>query len=289
MDLQSVVDVLYDGPVGAFVKARDEQVAAAKKSGNLALADEIKALRRPATGAWLVNLLVRRHGDEVDALLALGDNLRDATELAAEDLRTVLADRREREARLLDLARELATEYDAAATQAVLAEVRACLEAGLSDPDAAEVIRSGQLVKPLGYGGFTEAMATASSTTKKRAARPRPPQPETADKATPPRSVAPAKLRAARERVAKAERQAAHARAKAVAAEERRQQAVANADETRDDVADLQRFLANRQTDLKMAERNAAAAERAHADAQRKAEAADASLTAAQQALADLT
>ena len=72
------VDDLYAVPPQEFVAARDELVRELRASGDRDAAAEIKALRRPSPSAWALNQLVRRHRDEVEALLEAGGALRAA-------------------------------------------------------------------------------------------------------------------------------------------------------------------------------------------------------------------
>jgi hypothetical protein len=300
VDLQSAVDMLYDAPVEDFMGLRDEQVAAAKAAGDTTLAEEIKALRRPTVGAWLVNLLVRRRRSDVEALLDLAADLRRAPDLDGETLRTLLRQRRDLETGLLAAAAELAADHGQKASHAALAEVRASLGAALADPDAAEVIRAAQLVKPIGYEGISEVGATPAPAGRQAKSTTTPSEPKSKAKATSKSNAAgarspalvpapsAAKVRAAKDRLSKAERKAAAAGEAGSEADQRRLDARAQVEETRRDVADLRRFLTNRESDLRMAERNATAAEKAHGAALRKAREADEQLAAARQELADL-
>lgn len=296
MDLLSVTDALYDAPLDDFIKRRDELVATVKADGDADLAATTKKLRRPSVGAWLVNLLVRRCREDVDELLAMADKLRSAHDLDGDELRSLLTSRRECEARLLDAAREIAADHDQKVNQTALGEVRASFEAALADPQAAELILSGQLVKPLGYGDYADVLAAPGgaspakpsqrSTTKSAGSK------EPATKAAKPTVVAappPSKVKAAEERLAKAEQLASTAAAKLDAADQARQEAEAHADETRSDVADLERFLRNRQSDLKMADRNVVTAKQAFTAAKKKASDADAQVAAARSALDELS
>jgi hypothetical protein len=301
VDLQSVTDALYDAPLDDFINRRDEQLAAAKAAGDTRLAAEIKSLRRPSVGAWLVNLLVRRCTEDVETLLAMADKLRAAHDLHGDELRTLLSSRRESEARLLDAAKEIAADHDQKVSQSGLGEVRASFEAALADPEAAELILSGQLVKPLGYGDYADVLAAPGVTGKPAASqrRRRTPADPKPSKSKPSKSAGskpavavappPAKVRAAKERLAKAERQAQAATARVEAADRDRQDAEAHVDETHGDVADLERFLRNRQSDLKMAERNVAAATQVLSSARQKADDTAKRLAEAQAAVAELS
>ena len=86
--LDAIAQELYGLPISEFTAARDREAAAARQAGDRALAGESKKLRRPTSGAWLTNQLVRQRGDDVAALLDLGAALRDAqARLATGDLR----------------------------------------------------------------------------------------------------------------------------------------------------------------------------------------------------------
>jgi hypothetical protein len=295
VDLQSVTDALYDAPLDDFIKRRDEQVAAARTAGDAELAAEAKSLRRPTVGAWLVNLLVRRCREDVDVLLDMADKLRSAHDLDGDELRGLLTSRRECEARLLEAAQEIAADHDQKVSQSALGEVRASFEAALADPQAAELILSGQLVKPLGYGDYADVLAAPGAARPARPATRKATKSGAAKKtdatASKPAVAAappPAKARAAREQLAKAESAADAAAAKLEAADRDHQDAEAHVDATRGDVADLERFLRNRQTDLKMAERNMRAAAEAVDAARKNADAAEKQLAAARATLAEL-
>ncbi|TMM17173.1 MAG: hypothetical protein E6G01_06890, partial [Actinobacteria bacterium] len=60
MDLEEVVGELYGLDASEFVAARDGRARAARQSGDRGLADQVKALKRPAVAAWVVNNLVRQ-------------------------------------------------------------------------------------------------------------------------------------------------------------------------------------------------------------------------------------
>lgn len=78
MDFESVADELYSLPRERFTTARNAAVARAREQGHRELAEQINALRRPTMAAWLANLLVREHPEQVRALRQLGDGLRAA-------------------------------------------------------------------------------------------------------------------------------------------------------------------------------------------------------------------
>ena len=139
----------------AALLQRDLQAENAKASGEADLAKSIKQLRRPTTSAWLANLLVRRRPDEIDRLLALGDDMRRAqSNLEAKEMRALADDRRKLVTDLAKDVRILAREQEKEVNESSVQELQATLEAAVSDPAASESLRSGNLTKPLEYSGF---------------------------------------------------------------------------------------------------------------------------------------
>ena len=62
-DLLEIADELYALGLGEFTPARDAKV---KELKGTPLAAQVKALRKPSTAAWVLNLLVRRESEQVD-------------------------------------------------------------------------------------------------------------------------------------------------------------------------------------------------------------------------------
>ena len=154
MDLDSVADELYALPPEEFTAVRN---AFAKAAGNGALTKANKALRNQTVSAHAVNQVVRNSPDEIDALLALGDELRDAMTRGKGDVR-----------RMTEQRRELVSSLVSADLPAnIRDDVTATLEAATADPQLGEAVRSGRLVKPLRFAGFGampdlgDAVATA--------------------------------------------------------------------------------------------------------------------------------
>lgn len=153
--LVDVADDLYAVAPAEFIAARGARVSAAGDAGDRELAARIKELRKPAPAAWVVNLLARHRRDELDDLLDLGVALRSAQEALDRDEITRLA--RERRTRVSALAAEggaLAAEAGHPVNGAVIAAVAATLDAGLTDPEAADALRTGRLLRPLEAIGF---------------------------------------------------------------------------------------------------------------------------------------
>ena len=146
---------LYLVPPARFVVARDELVRQARLAGHRDLARELQALRRPTPSAWLINALTRHRRDRMQQLFAVGRELRQAqTQLDADQLRRLPAQREELIAELLDWARRHAAEAGVQLTGTALSEVAATLQAGLVDLAAAAAVMSGHLVRPMAHAGF---------------------------------------------------------------------------------------------------------------------------------------
>ncbi|MFI6603086.1 hypothetical protein ACIBHX_43175 [Nonomuraea sp. NPDC050536] len=151
VDLDEVADRLYALTPGEFTAAREAEARAAKDAGEVRLARDIAALRKPTVSAWAVNQAARRHADELAELLALGEELRSAWQAQDAD---ALADLTRRRGEVSGrLARLLRSGLSAAAA----AEVEQTLEAAVVDADAADQVRQGRLARPLSYSGFAPA------------------------------------------------------------------------------------------------------------------------------------
>jgi hypothetical protein len=172
-DIDRVAAELYALPPEEFTPARDQRAAQARASGQAALASEIRALRKPTQGAWVVNLLARESPDALSGLLDLGASLREAqAKLQGDELRRLSVQRGQVVGALARDAADLARAAGRAPTPAVLREVEQTLEAALADPQAAEAVREGRLSSALSYAGFgtpAEAGAVPKRATSKSA------------------------------------------------------------------------------------------------------------------------
>jgi hypothetical protein len=247
-----LVDELYGGPADEFIALRDARAKELRKSDRAA-ADAVKKLRKPSVAAAAVNRLARRSRDDVEALLAAGEALRQA-QFGGGDRDTIRAaarDEREAVERLVGQAGKL--------SPSTLEEVRETLRAAATDDDARAAIERGILTearRPTGLGGFGVAAP----------AEPAPARPK-ARKGNAERQ-AKAERQAEAERQAKAERKrAASERVKAARAALRDAEKAAKAAERARDQAARARDQAARALDK--AER---AAEDARAEAVRRRE-----------------
>ena len=266
--LDEVAGELYAQPPDDFVRVRDEAVAAARKAGDRELAARIGKLRRPTVGAWLVNLLAHECPDLVAELLKLGEQLRAAQRnLRGDEIRELSQRRREMVTALASRAAALGQRR--ARGNLPIAEVQATLTAALAEPEVAEQVRAGRLVKTVSYAGFGEpprpqltvlpgGRAAAPVQPAKPAPPTKPPRDDTAER----RAAKAGERRAADE----AERRAAD-EAERRAAEEAERPA---AEEAERRAAEAERRAAEAERRAEEAERRAAQRE-AEREAERRA------------------
>ncbi|MGQ0465172.1 MAG: hypothetical protein ACT4QG_07590 [Sporichthyaceae bacterium] len=171
-DLAAIAVKLYGLAPGEFTAARNEAAKRARAEGDAGLAAAVKALPKPSTSAWLVNQLTRRHPEQIDDLVAVGDALREVPDAAA--LKELNARRRALLAAMGRQALALAKELGHPVGDAIAREVEETLHAGLVDAAAGEALRTGRLVKALTPAGFgdvdlTDAVAVPDGATPIRA------------------------------------------------------------------------------------------------------------------------
>ncbi|MDO9497980.1 MAG: hypothetical protein Q7J48_19910 [Nocardioides sp.] len=153
-ELLAIADELYALSLGDFTSARDARAKVLKGSD---LAVPVKALKKPSVAAWVVNLLVRREGEQVDRILEVGASLREAqASMSGDDLRALTRQRRQVTAAITQQARSLASEAGVKVTSAVADQVEATLTAAMLDERCSQAVRSGLLVTALSTTGVGE-------------------------------------------------------------------------------------------------------------------------------------
>lgn len=158
MNLDDVADELYGVDPADFVEVRKTRAAEARGDGDRVLAAEITKLRKPTVVGWLVNMLAREMPDEIGAVLALGDALRDAQRhLSATDMRKLNTQRQQVVRALARKAGELATEQGRDVGDTALREVGETLHAAMADEEIGEQVRLGRIVTAATYSGFGPA------------------------------------------------------------------------------------------------------------------------------------
>lgn len=158
--LLEIADELYALPLPEFTPARD---ARAKELKGTPLAPRVKALRKPSTAAWVVNLLVRRDTAQVEQVLTVGAALREAqASMSADELRALSRQRRQLTAAVTTGARRLAREEGTRVTEAVADQVEATLTAAMVDERCGLALRSGMLTAALTSTGLDPADVEAA-------------------------------------------------------------------------------------------------------------------------------
>ena len=159
-ELLALAERLYGLPLAEFTPARDALV---KQHRGGPLAAPLKALRKPSTAAWVVDLLVRHETEQVEQVLSVGAALRAAQDsMSAADLRTLTKQRRQLTAAVTTTARGLAREHGLKVTQAVADQVEATLTAAMVDAECARAVRSGLLVAALASTGVDDVDVAAA-------------------------------------------------------------------------------------------------------------------------------
>jgi hypothetical protein len=155
VELETASYELYGLVPGEFTAARNAKAADARKDGLPELAAALKRLRKPSTGAWLANLLVRERSSDVERLIGLGEELRaNAGDPDGEEVRRVSRERGERVSALVRDANALASRHGQPVSAAAMEECVATLEAAFADPQAADDLRRGGLTRGLHYSGL---------------------------------------------------------------------------------------------------------------------------------------
>ncbi|MET9269286.1 hypothetical protein [Kribbella sp. NPDC003557] len=155
MDFEEAADAVYAAPAADFIATRNELAKQLKADGDALGSTRLKALRKPTVAAWIANLVARRLPDELDDLLALGDEFREATaDLDGERLRELTPKRHQLLDKLSKEAGRLAGEEGQKVSADVGQKLRETLDAALVDPAAGDAVREGRLSSALRHVGF---------------------------------------------------------------------------------------------------------------------------------------
>ncbi|HSK54785.1 MAG TPA: hypothetical protein VK908_05985 [Jiangellales bacterium] len=278
--LVEVADELYGVAPADFVRERDARVKQARERGDRDLAAAVRSLRRPTTAAWLANLLVRTERDQVEALLEIGDALREAeSRLAGEELRELGAQRRQVVTALVQAARKAARADGHPVDEGVGWDLEATLTLALAGGRVAEAVRSGRLITAARHGAAEEgAVREALVSITAAPARPGGRHDDLADRrGRRRRADAEAASRRRQEaeavlaRAEHAHEQARRDLADAAGAERRAERAVRSA---ADEVADLEERLTRARVAVDAAERDLADARAARVESEQESAAA---------------
>jgi hypothetical protein len=168
---EEVAQELYGAGLDEFVALRDARQKELRKGGDRSAADAVKKLRKPTVPAWAVNQLSRQAPDDLEALLAAGEALRQAQLGGGGDaaaMRSAARDERAAVDTLVERARGLLSEAGRSTSDATLEDVRETLHAAAGDEQTRALVERGRLLEPrqavgLGGGGFEAAFAAAGA------------------------------------------------------------------------------------------------------------------------------
>ena len=155
MSIEEVAQQLYGLVPEEFTAARNARAKEARAAGDTELAARVQGLRKPTTAAWLVNQLVRGHGEEVQQVLELGARLRSAQgTLAADELRDLDRQRRQLTRAVAEQARDLGRQAGRRVTDQATAEVEETLRSAMVDPAAGAALSTGLLTDTFSSTGL---------------------------------------------------------------------------------------------------------------------------------------
>lgn len=154
-NLHSIAHELYGLPLAEFTQTRDAWATTERDGGDAQLAKEVRALRKPSTTAWAVNMLARSQPDLLEELVELGAQLRQAQ--SASDgarMRSLDQDRRRLMARMAAEAVTVAELHDQPLGSAASAGLDETMKAALADREAGRAVLDGMLVTGLSAPGL---------------------------------------------------------------------------------------------------------------------------------------
>ena len=223
MSIEDVARELYGLEPEEFTAARNARAKEAKEAGEVAVAGRVQSLRKPTAGAWLLNQLVRRHGDEVQQVLDLGAQLRAAQgTLGADELRALDRQRRQLTRAVAEQARALGRDAGRRVTDQTTADVEETLRSAMVDAAAGAALSTGLLTDTFSASGLEPVDLSRVVALGAPAADP---ATAASDGSAAPTGVAEAPDPARQRRVAKAEQAVVDAGSALSAARERVEQA----------------------------------------------------------------
>ena len=155
MSIEDVAQELYGLAPEEFTAARNARAKEAKAAGDAALATRVQSLRKPTAGAWLLNQLVRQHGDDVQQVLDLGGQLRAAQgTLSADELRALDRQRRQLTRAVAEQAAGLGRDAGRRVTAANTADVEETLRSAMVDAVAGAALATGLLTDTFSSTGL---------------------------------------------------------------------------------------------------------------------------------------
>lgn len=158
VDVAVLAAQLYRSAPEDFVSERAAGARRLKDAGQPEDAARFAKLAKPSLSAWAVNLLASSSAPAIDEVVARGDDLRRA-HTDGGDPKGIRAAQRARQESIRRATESAAGLVGRQLSDVHREEVGATLEAASVDSAAAEVVRAGQLVRPLepptGFGALT--------------------------------------------------------------------------------------------------------------------------------------
>ena len=152
--LEEVAAELYALPLEEYTPTRTAR-AKELRADDKDLADAVGRLPKPALSAWAANRLARERPDDLEDLLALGEQLREAQQQQdAERVKSLTGNAQALVRRTLRAVAAVAADGGAPLSEALLGQVEQTLRAAMADEAAAGVLRAGVLARPLAPAGF---------------------------------------------------------------------------------------------------------------------------------------
>jgi hypothetical protein len=276
MDLDAIADELYGLSPDDFIATRKERENQAKAAGSTELAQKVHGLTKPNAVAWLVNQLARQHRADIQNLLKLGSEMREATANRSGDLRELSRRQHGVIRSLVQQAEQLAEAAGRPVSATTARGLEETFYAVLADPDAADTVAAGRLavgLRPTGFAG------SAGDDSQGRSAAPT--LPTKVEKGSPPGERRSAKdLRLAKSKVDRAK----SAAGKAIQARDREYARLQRAERQ---VADASDRVGQLRRELHQAMEAESKAEKAHREALAAFDRAESGDQRAQQELAD--
>jgi hypothetical protein len=179
-ELEQELDRLFELRPAEFTAARNDLAKRLKRAGQKAPAARVQGLRKPTIPVWAINQIARRRPDEVQALIAAGDELRAAQEAVLgggdrEQLRAATSAERDALRKLTQQANELLSSAGQRPTAAVLERIAATVRSAALDERGRELLAAGMLVEELessGFDAFEGMKISARSKPARRGAKP---------------------------------------------------------------------------------------------------------------------
>jgi hypothetical protein len=169
MDVDDVADELYCLPVKHFTETRNSRAKELSASGDSKTAASVRKLRKPSQAAWLANQLVRRHPKEIEEIIGLGKDLRQAQDQSkGADLRRLSSNRQELSQRVLRLAADEAKTAGVPFGTDVQRQLVATIEAAMATESSGVALKTGRLSEALSHVGFGGVESTESSEPKRK-------------------------------------------------------------------------------------------------------------------------